>query len=268
MSGHAAVGPRTYRAGIGRFEDHVEAVVFDLPGCTCTADDESAVGSLVPVVITEHIAWLDQHGDVTRDAFPFDVEVVERLDVSELGDDVADDEFCYQDDLLPTTREEVQTAVRRLGYAREDLLRVVRHLPDEVLDWRPPASAVRQDEWAAGARSIRRILGHIAGSDGYYAGNVGNAPWTSAAPGESPDIFSERERVIARLLALSDAELQAGFQRRHPWQNAGYEHWTVRKALRRLIAHERFHTREIEQQLAWLLLGTPVLANLPAGSAV
>jgi hypothetical protein len=31
----------------------------------------------------------------------------------------------------------------------------------------------------------------------------------------------------------------------------------LRKVLRRTISHERFHTKEIEQRLAWLLLGVP-----------
>jgi hypothetical protein len=46
----------------------------------------------------------------------------------------------------------------------------------------------------------------------------------------------------------------------HALDVRGYEHWTVRKALRRIISHERFHTKEIEQQLAWLLVGPPELA--------
>ena len=35
--------------------------------------------------------------------------------------------------------------------------------------------------------------------------------------------------------------------------------WTVRKALRRCIMHERAHLREIQQRLAWLVLGVPKL---------
>jgi hypothetical protein len=31
----------------------------------------------------------------------------------------------------------------------------------------------------------------------------------------------------------------------------------VRKVMRRIISHKRFHTREIEQRLAWLTLGVP-----------
>ncbi len=236
-------------------------MVFDLPGCDCSAPDEPSARGLLPVVIAEHIAWLSRHGDLIGDAFPFEVEVVERVEVLSLGDAVADGEFCFQDDLRASTREEMETVTRRLASSRQDLLATVRHLPDRVLDWQPPATAVRQDEWAAGVRSIRRILGHIAGSESYYAGNVGEAFWKGAMPGETPSLVEERSRALERLVSLSDAELGAEFKKRQSWQDKGWEHWTVRKALRRLISHERFHTKEIEQQLAWLLVGAPQLAT-------
>jgi DinB family protein len=258
MSGHAAVRQTTYRAGLAFMPGEVQAVVFDLPGCQCTATYEGAVRELLPVVIAEHIAWLDQHGDVTRDAFPFEVLISERVEVDRLAD-VADGESLFEDDLRPVQREEVETSIRQMGYARSDLLAIARYLPHLVLDWEPPAHSVIQDDSAAGVRTVRRILGHIAGSDGYYAGNIGHAPWDGPQPGDTPDVFEQRQRAIARLRSLTEPELAARWERRHSWQTQGAEHWTVRKALRRFISHERFHTREIEQRLAWLLLGTPVL---------
>lgn len=260
MSGHAAFEPTTYRAGLVIMPAGVDAVVFDLPGCTCAAKDEATAREMLPVVIAEHLAWLDQHGDVTRDAFPFKVEVTERVDVEAL-EGVADGELLFEAFARPAAPADVETGIRRLGYAREDLLAVVRHLPDQVLDWCPPASALALDEWETEVRSIRRILGHIAGSDGYYAGNIGYAPWERVRPGETPDLFDMRRRAVERLRSLSASELAARWERRQPWQTEGAEQWTVRKALHRFIVHERFHTREIEQRLAWLLLGAPVLAT-------
>lgn len=259
MSGHAVVEPTVYRVGLTLGIDAVEGVVFDLPGCHATAPGEAALCAVLPVVIAEHIAWLDQHGDVTRDAFPFEVEVAERVHAAALTD-IAEGEFCFEDDLRPATREDVEAAVRRMGYARNDLLAQVRHLPDQVLDWQPPASAVTQDDWAPGVRSIRGILEHIAGADGYYTGNVGSAT-RPASGGQDANLFESRQRAIERLRALPESDLGTVYERRQPWQMAGYERWTVRKALRRIISHERFHTREIEQRLAWLLVGAPELAD-------
>jgi hypothetical protein len=257
MSGPEHLEPTVYHVGLVILPEGVEAVVFDLPGCTAAAQDETTVRQMLPVVIAEHLAWLDEHGEVTRDAFPFQVEVTERVDVRAL-EGVADGEFLFEAFARPASPADVETAIRRLGYARKDLLAIVRNLPDQVLDWRPPASALALDEGETDVRSIRSILAHIAGSDGYYAGNVGDSPWERARPGESADLFDMRHRAIERLRSLSPSELAARWDRRQPWQADAVERWTVRKALHRFIAHERFHTREIEQRLAWLLLGPPV----------
>jgi hypothetical protein len=265
VSGQADVEPRVYRAGLAFREGSVEAVVFDLPGCQCVASDREEALNLLPVVIAEHLAWLDQHGDVTRDAFPFQLDVVEEVEVDALTD-IADGEFCFDDDRRPTTREEVETALRHMSYARADLLAAVRHLPDLVLDWVPPTGAVEVDRWAPAVRSVRGILDHIAGADGYYVRNVGSAPWAGPAGPQPGGLFEMRERVVQRLRTLSEADLAAEYRKRQPWQAAGFEHWTARKALRRIISHERFHTREIEQRLAWLLIGAPKLARVATGS--
>jgi hypothetical protein len=249
-----------YHAGLVIMPAGVDAVVFDLPGCTGAARDEATALEMLPVVIAEHLAWLDQHGDVTRDAFPFEVEVTERVDVEALVG-VADGELLFDAFARPASPADVETGIRRLGYAREDLLAAVRHLPDRVLDWRPPASALVLDEWDTEVRSIRRILAHIAGADGYYASNIGDAPWQQIRPGDTPSLFDMRQRAIQRLRSLSAAELGTRWDRRQAWQTEGVELWTVRKALHRFIVHERFHTREIEQRLAWLLVGPPLLAR-------
>jgi hypothetical protein len=236
----------------------VEAIVFDLPGCQCSGPDESAVRSLLPVVIAEHLAWLDQHGDVTRDAFPFAIEVVEAVDIAEMAE-VAAGEFCFEDDLRPATAGAVETAMRRMAFARQDLLDIVRPLPDAVLDWEPPVEAMgKVDEWARDVRSIRGVLNHIASAEGYYARNIGSDRGAPQSEADRFDLFGQRQRALVRLRGLTEGELAAEYKHRQPWQESGYEHWTVRKALRRFIAHERFHTREIEQRLAWLLLGLPL----------
>ena len=250
----------TYHVGLTTGTGGVEACVFDLPGCRTVAPDRQAVLALVPVAIAEHLSWLCGHGEVVRDDSPFKLEVTEEVDVTTLLD-VADGEFVFQDDLRPVTEEEMGSAVRRMGFARQDLLKLVGPLPEPVLDWHlPPTAAVRVDDWAPEVRSIRGIVEHIANADGYYAANVGDTPWPRMGDAERADLLGQRQRAIDRLRALTAEERSQLFQRRQPWQKEGHEHWTVRKALRRFVEHERFHTREIEQRLAWLLLGVPQTA--------
>jgi hypothetical protein len=251
----------TYRVGAGDFGDHVEGWVFDLPGCQTVGPDRDAALALLHVVIAEHLSWLDGHGEVTRDAFPFEVKVIEEVNVAEL--DVGGGEFCFADDLRPATPNDVERTIRRLGFARKDLIELVRPLPDTVLDWVPPPSALRIDDWAPEVRSIRAILQHVAGADGYYARNVGSTPWPELTDSDRTDLFSQRQRAITRLRALTEDDRSRLFKHRPGPE----EHWTVRKALRRFIAHERFHTREIEQRLAWLLLGVPVFQEASIASS-
>ncbi len=263
MSGHAAFEPTIYRAGLALTPGGVDAVVFGLPGCQCSAPDEAAVRELLPVVIAEHIAWLDQHGDVTRNAFPFEVEVVEDVDVTLLAG-IANGHFCFRADLVPATRDDVETALRRMSYARTDLLRSVRHLPDDVLDWEPRAGSVLPDQWVPEVRTIRGILRHIAEGDGYRIESIGATPGPVASM--PTDIFQMRELAVRHLKSLSDAALAREFRNPQPDQGDAFEQWSVRKALRRIIAHERFHTKEIEQRLAWLLIGAPDLSIATVGS--
>jgi hypothetical protein len=256
MSGGANIEPTVYHVGLAKGPGGVVGVVFGLPGCRCVARSETEIREIVPVAIAEHLAWLDGHGKVTRDAFPILYEVVEEVDVSSVSG-VAYGEFCFEDDLRPIQREEVKDAMQVMGYSREDLIALVRPLPDMVLDWQPPADAVQADPWAPEPRTIRDVLSHIAATEGHYARNLGPVLEPPQDEPARTELFGQRERVLERLRALDEETLRAEFRHRPSAQEAGYEHWTVRKALRRFISHERFHTKEIEQRLAWLLLGTP-----------
>lgn len=258
MSGVGAE-PTVYQVGTARSKAGVEAWVFGLPGCRAIAPTRAAALEVLPVAIAEHLSWLDRHGDVTRNAFPFRFEVVEEVEASDDGDAV------FADDLQPTSREDLEVGLRRLGFARKDLLEVVGQLPDTVLDWAAPEHIVGPCRYAA--RTIRAVLEHIAASDAALARAFsGTSDRRAAAGDQSPDIFGQRQGLIERLRALSSAELGREFRSGYEGSaKSGAELWTVRKALRYLIAHERSHTKEIEQRLAWLVLGLP---HLPAATEV
>ncbi len=249
MSGQAHVAPHVYRVGLARVQDGVEAWVFDLPGCCALASSKAGACDLLPVVIAEHLAWLDQHGEVTRDAFPFDAEIVEET----LSDP------CFEADKAPLSADDLEAGRRQLAHSHNDLINLVRPLPDIVLDWRPPASAVMADEREPEARIIREILQHVAGSEGFYSFTITQS-FPEHAVGPPVDIFEARQRSLAAIRSLSEADQSAVFRCSGA---AGESEWTLRKMLRRTIRHERFHTKEIEQRLAWLLLGTPQTAGTP-----
>jgi hypothetical protein len=248
----------TYRIGVSLHADRVEGVVFDLPGCAVAAPDDGALRELMPIAIAEHLTWLARQGEQVDPHAAIDLEVTETIVRAEMA--AADGEFCFADDQRPVTDDVIETAVRHMACARADLLALVGPLPDAVLDWRPPRSAIAKfDEWNPDVLTIREIVSSIASSDGYYRTGLqdGNAPDDVGAA----DLESQRREVIQRLRSLSGEDRGRVFHPVRPWGD-GPEAWTPRKAIRRIIGHERFHTKEIEQRLAWLLLGVPDFTRL------
>jgi len=238
--------------GLTLAERSCTATVFELPGCGAEAKDRQSLLLLLPVCIAEYATWLDSHGEPTSDVAP-DFDVVEEVDPADT--DAADGEFCFQHDLGPATQDEMDTAIRILGYTRWDLERITIGLPDAVLDWRPPESAMAKiDAWKPGVLTIGEIIEDIAGAEGYYRTGLQDGVLPA---GEPLDLASQRERTLERLSSLSDDERSRTFRPQRTWQREGSEMWTVRKVLRRMIGHERFHTAEIQQRLSWLFLGVP-----------
>jgi hypothetical protein len=99
------------------------------------------------------------------------------------------------------------------------------------------------------------MLAHASGSGGFFVRNVGDEAWSPPDPDPS-DIGRVRRAGLERLQSLTDGERSTVYRRPDP-RRGGEAAWSARKILRRLINHERFHTKEIEQRLAWLLLALP-----------
>jgi len=250
-----------YRVGLTKnVGSNVEAWVFDAPGCWTEAPDLASIGPLLPVVITEYLAWRARHGGA-GDAFPIEVEVTEEVEASR------ESEFCFAADRAPVTVEDIEAVCLLMSFARQDLLDLVRSMPDLVLDWRPPLSAAaRIDSWAPHMRSIREILSHIASTDWYYRTALLDEPAAPEPPDEVADLTLQRERALNHLRSLTAEDCARTFRpKRRP--RGGAEEWTVRKALRRYICHERFHTGEIQQRLTWLVLGIPSFNRFDPGYA-
>jgi hypothetical protein len=241
-----------YRVGLHRREGSVDGWVFDLPGCRAIGADEDDVRALLPVVIAEHLAWLQGHGQTAENATGITYKIIE--DVESIT------EFCFEADKLPLSEEEIEKATQSVASAYGDLDRVSRLLPEQVLDWRPPVSAVKIDAIYPDVRSVREMLSHAAGALTFHLRGVGDAVARVPTPADGSDLEAAFEVTVARLRALNDEE-RAGtaYRRAGP---RGEAEWSARKSIRRMVNHQRFHTKEIEQRLCWLTLGVPEV--LPA----
>lgn len=232
-----------YRVSIvKRLDGSADAWVVDLPGCRAAAGSLDDALALLPVVAGDHLAWLAGHGEPVSPDAPFEYEVVEETD--RRGD------IALESDRLPLSREELNRAILQAGYAHADLEGLLAYLPDVVLDWLPPASAVKIDQIFPDVRSIRNMVEHLTTVEAnYYVGSLSEEPHAVTATLEEL-----HELTAKRLHALPEETLGRVFTRQGP---RGETEWTARKVMRRIISHKRFHTREIEQRLAWLTLGVP-----------
>jgi hypothetical protein len=239
-----------YRVGISAGAGNVDGWALDLPGCRYAGVDAEEVRRLMPVVIAEHLAWLRGHGeDVDPDA-SFAIDVVEVA--PPIGDSY------FQGDQEPLSAEDLALIVARVGYAQRDLM-ALAGLPDQILDWKPPASAVKIGGYPD-VRSPREMVAHVAEFLTIHLRGLSDL--TDRVPGPAVEgIEAAFGLAVARLRALNADEL-AGTVYRRPGQPEGTG-WTARKSIRRLIGHVRFHAREIEQRLCWLALGVPEVLPVP-----
>ena len=143
----------------------------------------------------------------------------------------------------------------RLQYAREDMLEVLVTLPVPVLDWLPSIAPVSPDAWAPEVRTIREIVAHVLQLGVYYRDALRDGP-ASGIFEQVSDAAHELELTQVVLRGVDRRERSRVFRPVRPGRSVP-EEWTIRKVVRRQIAHERVHTAEIQQRLAWLLLGLP-----------
>jgi uncharacterized damage-inducible protein DinB/predicted RNase H-like HicB family nuclease len=218
---------------------------MDLPGCTARGETRDIALSALPHAVREHLGWLALHGEAVDVA----VDSLELTVVSETmgtgpfnpGDAAA----LFAGDLVPIAWDEMERFFCLLAYSRSDLLALVSHLPEDLLDRVPGSDAF----------SIRRILRHVGNAEEWYVSRIVPADVLPVAwkDDESLPILEfldmERRTALEQIRGLDETQRSSVF---HPvvWTDHPEEGWTARKVLRRFVEHEREHTRQIEALLA------------------
>lgn len=223
------------------------AHVLDLPGCFVRAANEEAALTALPPAIRAYHDWLVRHGETVPEASPpgslrLRVVAASRgFGPFRRGDIAA----LFEPERQPMTRQEMKRYLRLADYTRADLLALVRPLSKALREWRPHPEAM----------NIRQILRHIGNSEQWYVSRLVD-PETLPPQWENDadmPIFKflamERSTVVDRLHRLTDEELANVVFPAH-FTDHPDEPWTARKALRRLLEHEREHTDHIRHILA------------------
>lgn len=220
------------------------AHLLALPGCIARASNRDGAAQALPGAIRDYHAWLRRHGeDVGEPPAPVALRIAEvsgGFGPFERGDRAA----LFAPDRAPLGRDELEGFLRRAGYSRADLLALVRGLRDAALDRRADG----------GAMSVREILRHVGNTEEWYVSRIVEPEtlppeWADDAALPLFDFLAmERRTVAGRLRRLTDRELA---EVRYPtrWTAHPDEPWTARKALRRLLEHEREHLGQIRELL-------------------
>lgn len=220
--------------------DRVAGWVPDVPGSLAVAStrERALTGALTATARVRE--WLEAHGDeagiprIWRPDAAGEVPAGHEADGYEVN-------ATFPPDRRRVTQEEVALAIRRLAWAREDLLAVAERIEAlEAVLGPLPVDATR------GERTAEAVLRHVAGSEvwlvgrlhggGRYGGPLDDVPARDALAGS-------RAWVVERLRALGLADDGAVTRDRHG------ETWTLAKVLRRLQAHGFDHRWELERRL-------------------
>lgn len=193
----------------------------------------------VKIAIAEWFEWMRKYGEqVPVEAKNFEVEVAEMLRVNYNPVEAGKPEPLFWSEVLSITKKDVTRTLRLMVYSRKDLLKLVSNLGDECLDWLPPKKP----------RTIRNCLRHIAYVEPWYITRL-NVNLPSRYPRKMFEMLDYTRKIVIDYLRNFPHDKMRGIFQPEKDQSPVCNLWTARKVLRRLVDHERLHTRYIEKVL-------------------
>lgn len=211
------------------------------------SDEDEALGQLVSVAHERFAAFVASHGN----ACPAIGEVTVVARQAALAD-----EGAFDFERHPAAPEERARTLELHGWARADLVEMLRAACDQHLDWVDPDRALPDWAWWD---SARKMAWHCAITETrYYLGRLGiPAPRPFA---EFPAPFPVPSTVVLiELLSISQEHVKRWIDRLPDdlIVEAGGEVWTTRKVLRRLASHEQGENHVTASLLAKARLALP-----------
>lgn len=226
---------------------HAHALAF--PGCFARGVSPSDALTNLRTALVDFQAWLARFEPASPLPADLDLVVAEEA-VHPTGPfDPGDTAALFEAEKAPLGEVERERFLTLAAYNRADLLACAGELPDAVLDWEAPAFS----GWP-----IRRILRHIGSGDQWYISRIITpedypAVWEKDSEMPVYAFLEMARRTTVELYRALPEGINAG-EVRFPAHSTSRpeEPWTLRKALRRMLEHEREHTAQIRQVLARL----------------
>ncbi len=236
MHGGEAAPPLRLGVEIGYDDGNVGAWLLDVPGAFGWARNRDAAVSQSASVAGWWRDWLERHGDTWPLGAVGPTEVVEEVAASVLEEGY-ERNATFSHDRRPVTIDDLEPALRRLEYARIDLLAIVDRLG--------------MIERAGTERSADEVLRHLATAEVWLGSRLdpgARFPGRTDEPDAPALLASSRAWAIDNLRRLHAA---SGAGTIAPERTDGRgETWTLAKVIRRYVYHSVDHLRELERRLA------------------
>ena len=221
--------------------DHGTITLYPLAlaGCFVRANSEQAALEALPAAVAEWANDMQRHGEPLPANLDAEATIVER-GISD--DDVRDETFStelFEPEKQLISQQEVDHLLRLAEHNRADLLTLLRGMDGNTLRWKPERDAP----------TVGELILHLGDADHWYTTRIDaglvSAEWdTVTALPTLQFLAEERRRALANMANLTDAQRSAVFQAPHDASRPG-EWWSVRKILRRMLAHEREHIAQL-----------------------
>ncbi len=222
----------TYKIGLEIIEpDNWVAFVFDFPGCFSQAKIQIECIDNIPNAITEYLNWCEGY-ETAESEHEIQFEITEKFTELKYQDDYTINAF-FEHDKKPLTQDDIYRIEWILNLTRKDLMNVIQTAKPEQL--KQTIERERQT-------NIIGILKHIATAELWY--------WESLALAFPRD---ELPRDIIASLHKTRTHTLLNLEKLINNDNINErrgEKWSARKIIRRLLWHERIHTRQIERYLS------------------
>ncbi|HUG48143.1 MAG TPA: GNAT family N-acetyltransferase [Candidatus Limnocylindria bacterium] len=227
------------------------AWLADWPGAFCWGNSRAAALDRVPSAASRFVHWLARHGE-TADGPPLgaDPEVVEEVAAFRL-DDGYEVNATFTADEQAVSADEMEAGIRRLGYARRDLLRLLDRLTKfesgggrlEI----EQRSAAALASGASAGRQRDEVLRHVAGAEAWFASRLDGSVRYEGPPRDG-ELGSYLEATRAFLLDTLRATWRSDPAASRV--DGKGERWTLAKLLRRAPYHSLDHLEELDRRLA------------------
>ena len=235
---------RTYHVYIESGSGGAMSHVAELPGCFAVGSTVPLAVAATPGAITHFLAWLKSHREPLVPEAHVPRPSMVDLGISEIRESGVPLAAGSRAALFPFDQEawddyKLERTLRWLQYSRIDLLSKIEGLTDNDL----------KNRHIAPDRTLHQTLWHIANAEYDYithvAGNLeGKVPVTDNHPADIRERLSLTREIFVRYARSIPPDKRSEIT--YPtWTNRPDEPWTLPKALRRAIEHEREHLAEL-----------------------